>query len=152
MKGMETLKNELAQVLVSLQRRKKSFATMTNIPPGEFFVLDLIGRYEQSTPDGVALSVIRESSRISGPAVSQMLRTLEKKGFVTRLIAEQDRRKVLVSLTPGGKEVLTAFKTMFLSSVERVCEEFGPKDTETFIVLLRRFQDIFYSTPTCGHT
>ena len=58
-------------------------------------------------------SLIRKVSQMSGPAVSQMLKALEKKNYIKRVMVEEDRRKVLVHLTQQGKEILSTSKRCF---------------------------------------
>ena len=122
---------------------------MFGMAPGEFFALDMLERYHDISTGGVEVSVIREVSHISGPAVSQMLNTLEKKDYIKRVMSEEDRRKILVCLTPKGREILAASKKIFLDTVDRIYDNFGEEDTRKFIELLKRFQDIFYDTVPC---
>lgn len=77
---------------------------MFGIAPGEFFTLGMIERYQDSSTGGVEASLIREVSQMSGPAVSQMLKALEKKDYIKRVMVEEDRRKVLVCLTNKEKK------------------------------------------------
>lgn len=60
-----------------------------------------------SCPDKkVYVSDIQSNLYITKPAVSQMLNTLEKKGYVIREIDKSDRRKIAVALTSEGQGVL----------------------------------------------
>ena len=105
MSDANALKEELAEVLGGLRRYKRPFPAMFGIAPGEFFTLGMIERYKDSSTGGVEASLIREVSQMSGPAVSQMLKALEKKDYIKRVMVEEDRRKVLVCLTQQGKEI-----------------------------------------------
>ena len=147
MSDANALKEELAEVLGGLRRYKRPFPAMFGIAPGEFFTLGMIERYQDSSTGGVEASLIREVSQMSGPAVSQMLKALEKKDYIKRVMVEEDRRKVLVCLTQQGKEILS--KKMFLAVVDKIYEDFGEKDTRKFIELLNRFQVIFYEGTSC---
>ena len=149
MSDTNALKEELAEVLGELRRYKRPFPAMFGIAPGEFFTLGMIERYQDSSTGGVEASLIREVSQMSGPAVSQMLKALEKKDYIKRVMVEEDRRKVLVCLTQQGKEILTTSKKMFLAIVDKIYEDFGEKDTRKFIELLNRFQVIFYEGTSC---
>ena len=83
MSDANALKEELAEVLGGLRRYKRPFPAMFGIAPGEFFTLGMIERYQDSSTGGVEASLIREVSQMSGPAVSQMLKALEKKYHVS---------------------------------------------------------------------
>lgn len=149
MSDANALKEELAEVLGGLRRYKKPFPAMFGIAPGEFFTLGLIERYQDSVTGGVEASLIREVSQMSGPAVSQMLKALEKKDYIKRVMVEEDRRKVSVYLTEQGKEILATSKKIFLDIVDKIYEDFGEEDTKKFIELLNRFEEIFYEDTTC---
>ena len=53
-----------------------------------------------------SLTEIREYLSITKAAVSQMLSSLEKRGFLTREIDRANRRNLIVFLTPAGQQVL----------------------------------------------
>ena len=146
----DSLRNRLAEVLMSLQRHKKTFPAAPDMPPGEFFTLRLIELHRDENSGGMTVAQLREMSRTSGPAMSQMLRTLEKKGLVTRVTDQQDRRKVLVSVTEQGQLLLEKCKAVFLDAVERVCREFGKQETERLIAMLVRFRAVFYDEMACA--
>jgi MarR family transcriptional regulator, organic hydroperoxide resistance regulator len=60
-----------------------------------------LGAHEEATAGQIA-----ESARLSPGAVTGMLDELEKAGIVRRVRCEDDRRRVLVSLTDEGRELL----------------------------------------------
>lgn len=51
-------------------------------------------------------SVIADRTLTSRPALSGVLTTLEKRGFIERRPDEADRRRILVELTPSGRSAL----------------------------------------------
>lgn len=138
------LKAELADALSHLKRNKKPFPVRFGIAPGEFFVLDIIERFQDARLEGIKASTIGEVSHMSRPGVSQMLKVLEKKNLIERVMTKEDRRVVLVCLTESGKAVLREAKKCFLAMIDRIYEDFGEDDTKKFIQLLNRFQDIFF--------
>jgi MarR family transcriptional regulator, organic hydroperoxide resistance regulator len=60
-----------------------------------------LGAHEEATAGQIA-----ESARLSPGAVTGMLDELEQAGVVKRVRCEDDRRRVLVSLTDEGRELL----------------------------------------------
>ncbi len=50
----------------------------------------------------VTVALVAESVQLSAPTVSRILDRLEKNGYITRVRASSDRRKVCVSLTDEG--------------------------------------------------
>lgn len=67
----------------------------------EFMTLEVL-RHHQGE-NGLSVSELAEELRVSSPAVSRMLRTLENKGFVERKVDGADRRNTWVYLTENGK-------------------------------------------------
>jgi DNA-binding MarR family transcriptional regulator len=53
-----------------------------------------------------SISELATAKNISRPAVSQAVEALVKKGLLTRVQSEQDRRYVEVALTPAGNDLL----------------------------------------------
>ncbi len=138
------VKAELAETLGRFKRHRPLFPLHLGVTPGEFSTLNIIEQYQNSELGGIKTSSIGEISCMSRPAVSQMLNTLEKKGCIMRIMAEKDRRVVLVCLTESGKEILQQSKKMFFAMVDRIYEEFGEENTKKFIELLTRYQSICF--------
>jgi MarR family 2-MHQ and catechol resistance regulon transcriptional repressor len=73
------------------------------------------------------LRAIRRRLAASKATATEVLDTLESRGFVTRTRLESDRRAVAVSLTPAGGNLVTH---AFPAHAERVREAFGGLDEE----------------------
>jgi MarR family transcriptional regulator, 2-MHQ and catechol-resistance regulon repressor len=71
------------------------------------------------------LRAIRKRLGASKATATEVLDTLESRGFCTRARLESDRRAVGVSLTPAGKNLVTH---AFPAHAERVREAFGVLD------------------------
>jgi len=71
------------------------------------------------------LRAIRRRLGASKATATEVLDTLEKRGFVERSRLESDRRAVAVNLTPPGRNLVTH---AFPSHAERVREVFGGLD------------------------
>jgi MarR family transcriptional regulator, 2-MHQ and catechol-resistance regulon repressor len=71
------------------------------------------------------LRVMRRRLGASKATATEVLDTLESRGFVTRARLESDRRAVAVALTPAGRNIVTH---AFPAHAERVREAFGVLD------------------------
>jgi len=71
------------------------------------------------------LRAMRRRLAASKATATEVLDTLEGRGFVTRSRLESDRRAVSVSLTPAGRNLVTH---AFPAHAERVREAFGGLD------------------------
>lgn len=67
---------------------------------------EVLLRLEHAPPSGVRLSDLRETVRLSQPAVSRMISRLEDQGLITRAGDPDDGRGVLVTATAAGRKKL----------------------------------------------
>lgn len=86
------------------------------------------------------LTSIREYLAITKSAVSQMLRSLEKKGYLIRRADARNRRSVVVELTESGKAVLREKSDEFCARYEEVAKEMHEADIRQIINLIDRLQ------------
>jgi DNA-binding MarR family transcriptional regulator len=88
-------------------------------------------------------SELREKACISSARVAAILRTLERKGFITREIDTTDRRKILVSITETGRVVAEEEIQKMEAQLAAVFKEMGTEDSEELIRLLERMFEVF---------
>ena len=87
-------------------------------------------------------SNVQNSLHITKPAISQMYNTLEKKGYITREIDTCDRRKIIATLTPEGREILKGMMVNANSMLDEIIARLGEDDTRQLIELFNRLADI----------
>lgn len=75
---------------------------------------------------------------ITSGAATQHVAALEKLGFVTRSISPDDRRGVLVSLTPAGESAYAKIEAHSLSVMHTIFEDFDEIELRSFIRLIRK--------------
>lgn len=78
---------------------------------------------------------------ITRPAVSQILSGLERKGFITRDIDENDRRRICVKLTPDGRAAFRHLSHHDDDMIARIVARFGEDDLRQLALLMERFAD-----------
>lgn len=88
-----------------------------------------------------SLTEIREYLSITKAAVSQMLSSLEKRGFLTREIDREKRRNIIVFLTPAGQQILQVKDNEADSRFAKIITEMGESDTLEFIRLITKMND-----------
>lgn len=91
---------------------------------------------------GISVSDIQQNLHISKPAVSQTLNNLEKKRYIVRTIDPDDRRKIMVTLTPMGEEALARAKCFYEDNLDCLLEQFGTDNVKTLVSLINRLMDI----------
>ena len=82
------------------------------------------------------LSQMRDYLSVSKAGMSQMLGGLEQKGLVTREIDPENRRKILVHLTPLGEEMLASHHRDFDRRLDEMIARLGEDDTRELIRLI----------------
>ena len=85
---------------------------------------------------------IHTKLHVSKAAMSQTLNALEKKGYIERCVNPQDRRKVLVSLTPSGKKMLDDSHAYVDRVFSQVIERVGEDKIREIIVLFETVVDV----------
>ena len=85
---------------------------------------------------------VHKHLRVSKPAVSQMMNSLENKGYICREIDTRDRRKISVTLTDSGRSAIRGMKCQFDDMMNEVCDRMGAEDLRQLIVLVNRFADV----------
>lgn len=92
--------------------------------------------------NNVGLSDIRGYLSISKGAVSQMLGSLEKKGYINRDIDKNNRRNLIVTLTPEGRGVLASQYDAFSGRLEKIISRLGADDVKQMITIVNRMIEI----------
>ena len=100
-----------------------------DISEGEFAVLQKIYRHTEEYPDAEEISVseIAFPLGVTSPAISRMVRVLEKKNYVQRLESRRDRRHTLLRLTDEGEAVRKNTFSVLKEYFRRVSEHMGQK-------------------------
>lgn len=132
---------ELFRVLHYLKKAKDLIPDIPGVPQGEFLMMHRIHcclkKDAGSTGlPGVRVSELSARMGMSMPAVSQMLKSLQRKGIVTRTAATDDRRVVYVALTAPGEQILSRAIKEFMEKIEQVATLFGEENIREITCLL----------------
>ena len=111
----------LVRAQASLSRRLAADLDRIGVSPTGFAMLVLL----TSAGGKLELRAMRRRLGASKATATEVLDTLEKRGFVERTRLESDRRAVSVALTPPGYNLVTH---AFPGHAERVREAFGGLD------------------------
>ena len=99
---------------------------------GEAFVI----MYISKRGGDVLPSEISNKMNITSARVAAALSSLENKGLITRTMDPNDRRKILVDLTPAGKELAESYEQKALDGAKRMLEMLGEQDALEFVRIL----------------
>lgn len=87
------------------------------------------------------LSDIREYLSISKSAVSQMLKSLENKGFINRQIDKNNRRNLIITLTSEGQEMLKVKDIEFNERLNKITTALGESNITQMIAVITRMSN-----------
>ena len=109
----------------------------SDLPRGEFMPLQTIYAYSLRNPGtkGIYVYELASQLKVSSPAVSRTLRSLETKGYIERSADKNDRRSTLIRLTEKGDTVRKQVFTDICDYFDRVFDRMGPARMEQLIGL-----------------
>lgn len=137
---------QLLQSCIRMRRNMNGLSTDSELSQGEYYTLFSLRRISLLNlghDQDVKASDLSEIMHISRPAVTRFLNTLEKKGFIGRDISKDDRRVILVTMTPQGQEAFQKRNSKMLHLADRLVEELGDHDTKKLIELLDKLSNIY---------
>lgn len=106
----------------------------------EYFFLRILHCLTQKLgSESVYVSSIVTELNISGPAVSKMLRNLEKRQLISRKTDTTDRRNTIVTLTEKGLRAKAQADKIAACFFINVTEKFGETNMEKLKTLLTQF-------------
>lgn len=107
------------------------------LKPGEFSTCWLISRYP-----GVRQGLVARSLRIKLAHMTKLVRNLEERDFLTREIPDDDRRSVLLHLTPNGQEFVQTYQDAFFENFLAKDSNMTADEVTTLVSLLQKFTGI----------
>lgn len=143
---MEQQKIENEMITLFRKLVKVDFSSyIENLSREEFFMLGVIDDYSRENlgREGIRVSEIAETLDVSSPAVSRMLRGLERKKYICRKTSSISRRNTIVKLTPDGVSVYQNSKRNINDLLQRVMKIMGKDEMKELIRLWERLTQIF---------
>lgn len=105
---------------------------------GEMKVLSFISREDRALLPGQLSSALE----MTGGRIAGILRSLEKKGFITRKTDELDRRRVLVSITESGSRYILSRSEALETKLDMLVTAMGRDNTKKLIDSLELFVNV----------
>jgi len=119
--------------------RQKSFQDGVR---GEVFVLLCIKEEQGRTIP----SRISDVTGVSSARVAMVLNSLEEKGMITREIDVEDRRKIIVRITPKGTDHLEEWQKKHIEDIREILESLGEDDAKELVRIIGRIAEILSMT------
>ena len=118
------------------------FSTM-DMKPGEIFLMMHLGKAKDG--DGLKPSELAESLSVSAGNVTQLITSLEARGFVKRSHDALDRRVIRICITDEGAKAIQEAHDAMAQKFAGLIEHVGLAECEKLTVLLDRASDYFSS-------
>ncbi|HZE40522.1 MAG TPA: MarR family transcriptional regulator [Stackebrandtia sp.] len=119
-----------------LEQGHRDYFRQFDIDDGEFNVLATIRRY--GSPYVVSPGILLKTSYIKAAAITNRVDRLVAKGYVTRQTDPDNRRKVRVSLTPEGLELVERAFGGHVANEDRMLEALDSGEREQLAGLMRK--------------
>ena len=136
----DKLKRHFINVLFKVKRIDVCGNLDLSLPMNEMVVLKRLLTGDIDEDGGMCMSEIHHNLYISKPAVSQILNSLERKGYINRYIDTNDRRKIMVIPTPIAREALAASEAALNQKISRIVNEFGE---ENMLILINQLTSLY---------
>lgn len=89
----------------------------------------------------IKMSDISAYFLITPAAVSQLVRDYERKGWLRRVVSQQDRRSVYVEITNAGKQLLEEQEKDAMHDIIAFLHYLGEEDSDALIRILEKATD-----------
>ena len=124
--------NRLADFVMMTQRscilNLSSELNRGNISFPQFFLLTYL-----SSEDYLTMSAIAKKMGHSTAAATGLVDRLEKLGFVERVHAAEDRRKIMVRITSSGSEIVSTMRQHIASEFADIMEDLDDVDASSVV-------------------
>ncbi|WNS46721.1 MarR family transcriptional regulator [Paenibacillus sp. MMS20-IR301] len=143
--------NKLLITLENLKRLTPRSQSSDIMPHGEFVTMFVIhtamkqqeagGQGEEGPYPGLMVSKLSELMQVSRPTASQMVGTLEDKGFIERVMSETDRRVIYICLTDSGKAAFGSRMELYSDVLAEIIEKVGREEIDQLIATCGRLME-----------
>lgn len=148
-----TIEDTYQDLLILSDRMKRErFLPKSPVPEltdAEARMVALVYRLDARMND-VRSGVLAEMSQITPSALSQVVKSLVKKGFVERKHRSEDYRAVYVSLTDKGREAGEQIATERKQNMLALIDNVGEEDAETLVRILHKVIEYYDSMAAAG--
>lgn len=119
--------------LMEILTHTEDYKTLMDAMMGELFVLRYISRHDSVIPGALC-----KLQHISTARMTAILNSLEKKGLISREIDAQDRRRILIHVSPQGQILSQDKETALVSGITDMFAYLGEEDTQAVLRIIER--------------
>lgn len=112
------------EILILMREIGVAMKQLCDMPPGELVLLLTLSRVTEPNEE-IRPSKLGRLMKTSRPAVSRLLKSLKKKGYLQLTCNTADHRYTKVALTPGGREQLESSVDQCSGVLRKVADRMG---------------------------
>lgn len=128
---------------IRLRKLKTVFPAGNDLHMNELFALGRIYHAVHTSKGSISNTEIQEELQVTKSAVSQMLDSLAEKGYIDRKPDANDRRRMCVTITPEGEQILWRMRQYAGRLTDEVVKRMGEEKIEQMFALFNEFIDVF---------
>ena len=138
---METseIVKEIMEIFIKPKNNKQQIQEIIGeLSKGEVGVLD----YLLNVNNNISSNELEKHLQVSSARIASTLNSLEKKGLIKRNKSEEDKRKIIISITKNGKITIEKHREKVERYLRKMVEILGEKDSLEFIRIVKRIKEI----------
>jgi len=139
-------RNEQIQKILKILTKSVAFPTLRAVMRDSKGVGALLS-YLCFEHDGATAGELADYLGVRSSRVANELNGLERKGLLERRADGDDRRRILVFITPGGRALMEEQQQSLCRYLGTVIARFGAEDTDQLLALLDRFYAVIDELP-----
>ncbi|MDZ4045741.1 MAG: MarR family transcriptional regulator [Rhodoglobus sp.] len=120
--------DDLRIAVMRLSRRMRLERVDGDVTDSQLSVLFVLFKYGPQT-----LGSLSEHDRVSAPSMTRTVGGLVDAGLVSRTVAPDDGRKVLIDLTDEGRRIVTETRERRIAWFNRQLESLSPEEQRTLL-------------------
>ncbi|MBD0379125.1 MarR family winged helix-turn-helix transcriptional regulator [Paenibacillus sedimenti] len=132
------LVQELARTFGQLSRASSKSRSFQGLRQSEFTLLTTVSYYAGPNSTGIKISELSKSLQMTPAGATHLVDALEEGGFLERMPDPDDRRIVLVRVTPKGEEQIKSTEAHFFDVFKELAAHLGEEDSKQLIRLLKK--------------
>jgi DNA-binding MarR family transcriptional regulator len=107
-----------------------------NVSFPQFFLLAFLDQKEVLTMSAIAQKMGHTTAAASG-----LVARLENLGYVMRSVAREDRRKVMVCITPKGSALVRRIREEMVGNLIKILEHLSPDEQKAWLQIYSKLYD-----------
>lgn len=126
--------------IMSIEEKAIITEEFKDISNNDMHILEAIGLKEPRN-----MSTVAKKLSVTVGTLTTAINNLVKKGYVSRMRSEEDRRVVLLSLTAKGEKAYRHHENFHHEMIEATLQGLSPEETKILVHALTNLKDFFRS-------